>query len=135
MGAALGGLLRLAPEWLRYVDARNERRHELEMQRLAITAPATAGGEAPIVTAQDIEALKTLYVERAQTRAAKRYPWVDAATALVRPAATAWLLILYSIVRLSELQAGRFSYDVDDISLLSGVLSFWFLSRVWDRRP
>jgi hypothetical protein len=134
LGSALGGALRLAPEWLKYLDARNERAHELEMQKLVVANPVAAGEGGPVVTAGDIEALKAVYVERSAARAAKRYPWIDVPAALVRPVVTGWLVALYSFVRLTELSLGLRTYGADDLAIFSGVLSFWFISRVWDKR-
>jgi hypothetical protein len=133
LGSALGGVLRMAPEVLRYMDVKNERAHELAMQKIAADSPVQ-GGAAELVTAQDIEALKAVYVEKASARASKRYPWVDVWTALVRPVVTVWLVALYSTYKLVELHLGRGQWTADDMTVVSGVLSFWFLSRVWDRK-
>lgn len=131
-GVLLGGGLRLAPEALRLIDRHLERRHELSMQDLEFKfaqAVGTRGSEAalPIFSENTLAQMQESYIQQAAIEARKRFPWVDAAAAFVRPGVTYALLICYMAARWSI-------YGEPDIEMFSSVLTFWFMDRVWKNR-
>jgi hypothetical protein len=134
-GALLGGLLRLAPEALKAIDRRGERAHELRMQELEfrwLKARNAHGnvGLLPSFAPGALDAMRESYIQDQAAAAAKRWPVVAALAALVRPTVTWALLALYVAIRLAAQQ----TYGEADIELLSSVLAFWFLGRVWERK-
>jgi hypothetical protein len=74
--------------------------------------------------------MRESYIQDQAAAAAKRWPVVAALAALVRPTVTWALLALYVAIRLAAQQ----TYGEADIELLSSVLAFWFLGRVWERK-
>jgi hypothetical protein len=138
-GALVGGAMRLAPEVVRFLDRRNERAHEIELQKIELKFAQEVGvrGGAPnmpIFTDGAIEAMREGYIQQQTNTAAQRFPWVAVLAAVVRPAVTWALLGLYIVVRLAQLSSGAAAYGDVDIELLSSVLAFWFLGRVYERR-
>jgi hypothetical protein len=133
-GAVIGGGLRLAPELLRLIDAVNERRHELAMQRIHLEFTARIGAtRVPDELTPGDEALVGMFM-RQEARAARRWPWIDAVASLVRPSVTGLLLALYVVVKMDGLLRGSPAYGPEDMAMLNAVLAFWFLGRVWDRK-
>lgn len=131
-GAVGGGALRLAPEVLKYFDARAERAHELKMQEIQLEFTKVLGQtRVPEKTLDDVDmaVLASRFVDRTEEVADGQWPWVAAASALVRPAVTWWLVALYSVVKIASLASGHLSYDDNDLAMLNGVLTFWFLNR------
>lgn len=149
IGGALGGVLRLVPEVLTIIDKKNERKHELAMGEQQLKA-----AEVQIAAQREI---KDLDVEQSQFGAAMEalktsiaaqatkvgIAWVDALVALVRPAITGWIFVLYSLVKMAALYTAMQHFDgatavqsiwgVEDSEMLSAVIMFWFVGRVWDR--
>lgn len=139
VGALSGGLLRLAPELIKYLDRRDDRRHELDMQRVEARLTVKMWGKARSAAGQPllpgtVDALRALELDRQIGRAGKRFPFVDAVAALVRPSVTWALLALYAGVRITALTAGQSSYGVADLELFSTVLSYWFVNRTMEKK-
>lgn len=143
LAALGGGLLRLAPEVLKWLDRKDERKHELEMldrsNKQALDIENARG-----LTMMDEGAMNAFVeaVKSAGTPTGVR--WVDALNASVRGAITYWLLLLYSAAKGASfwlavqastpaLVALAAVYTEADAGLFSGVISFWFVGRVWDR--
>jgi hypothetical protein len=72
--------------------------------------------------------------------------WVDAISSLVRPAITTWVFTLYSVVKLAQLYIALKVYSStpeaivnvwgpEDAGMLSAIIMFWFVGRVWKSRP
>lgn len=139
IGAVGGGLLRLAPEALKVLDNISQRRHELAMQEIELKFVKALGGQArggdfgPIVSDTAFDGLREQLLAKQAQRAEKRYPWIGAVSALVRPSVTFALVGMYVCVRIFGVYKGLYAYGVDDIQLLSGILAFWFVGRVWER--
>jgi hypothetical protein len=149
IGGALGGILRLAPEVLGFLDKKNERKHEIALgdQQYRV---------AELQFRQQRE-IKDLEVEESQFGAAMDalkasitaqatktgIAWIDGAVALVRPAITGWIFVLYTLVKLAALDTAMRHADgataiqsiwgPEDSGMLSAVIMFWFVGRVWDR--
>ncbi len=71
--------------------------------------------------------------------------WADALSTTVRPVVTYLFVLMYTGVKLSTFggsaQAGvgfgpalLAAWSEADQALLAGILNFWFISRVWERR-
>jgi hypothetical protein len=75
----------------------------------------------------------------------KAWKWVASLSALVRPAVTYWFVAFYSVVKaaglyLAFLQDGSWTAvllsgwtDYDE-GMLSLILTFWFVGRVWESK-
>jgi len=153
LGGALGGLFRLAPELLKWLDRVGERTHELAMQDKALAFEQLRGAQRmEEVVAQNQGAWNTgAFGALREALAGQGQPsgvaWVDALSTSVRPVITYWFMALYcaakTAVFIAALQGGtqwtvavQASWTDADQALWSGVLNFWFIGRVFERaRP
>jgi hypothetical protein len=89
-----------------------------------------------------IEALREAVAAQGRPSGVK---WADALSTTVRPVVTYLFVLMYAGVKLStfvgSVQAGvgfgpalLATWTEADQALLSGILNFWFISRVWERR-
>lgn len=150
LGGALGGLLRLAPEFMKLFDRGAERKHELAMQDKALEferlrgasrmGEITAAGQA-LWDAGALQAL-TSSIESQGRQSGIR--WVDALTISVRPIITYWFMLLYCIVKMASfvtairggvdwLVAIPMMWGDNDWTIWAGMLNFWFLGRVFEK--
>ena len=150
LGGLLGGAFRLAPEFLKWLDRKGERGHELAMQDKALEFEKVRGAQrmAEIGSQADaawntgaIEALR----DAVRTQGEKTGVWwADALSSSVRPIITYWLMALYcaakTVAFVAALNAGAgwgtavlAAWSEADQALWAGVLNFWFLGRVFDR--
>ena len=144
LGSIFGGLFRLAPEILKFLDKANERKHELNMFQLQTDLEKMRGEfrvEEKYVdySIQQTEAIKAAFQEQAET--AKAAGWfVAAISALVRPGITWCLFFMYATVKAAALvlafQTGANwtevvtqVWDEDDFGVFTMCLTFWFVSR------
>lgn len=153
LGGLLGGLFRLAPEGLKWLDRKGERAHELAMQDKALEFEKVrgAGRMAEIGAASDaawnsgaIEALRDAVRGQGERSGVK---WIDAMSSSVRPVITYWFMALYCAAKtaafVGAIDAGaqwipaiQAAWTEADQALWAGVLNFWFLGRVFERvRP
>ena len=143
-GGLLGGLFRLAPEVIKIFDSKNARSHELamldkELQFASLNAEAEMHKSNAAMTVSQLDALGAALKEQGQTaRAAGKF--VAGISALVRPLVTYWFVFMYSAVKIVAMSmavaAGAdwkqvlvSSWTIQDMSLLTMTLSFWFLDR------
>jgi len=148
LGSLFGGLFRLAPEVLKWLDKKNERQHELAMFTLQTDLEKLRGTfrmEEKYVehsTAQ-LDAIKSAFEEQAKT-ASSSYKWVAALSALVRPGITYCLFGLYIGIKIATIVYAvntgaawqdvlRVHWDDDDFAMLNMVISFWFVSRAIEK--
>jgi hypothetical protein len=148
LGGLFGGVLRLAPEVLKWVDRKDERKHELALISLEHEA-AKSQAELQlrqldaVVSVKEFEAIATASKEQAET-ASTAGKWVSAISALVRPTITYMFLACYMIVKLALFllaysQDGGWKEVVvslwtqDDVTILFMIISFWFVGRVYER--
>ncbi len=158
VGGALGGLLRLAPEVLTILDKGNERKHELAMLDKNIAAEEARAKSGLIEkqvaadSAQVTAGLAALQDAIKGQAAQTGIKWVDAVNATVRPFLTYGIAGPYSIGKLfvfgalmwgavragltpAEVQSAlQATYSAADMAILAGVINFWFLGRVFDKR-
>ena len=153
LGGLLGGAFRLAPEFLKWLDRRGERGHELAMQDKALEfekirgaqriSEIGAGADAAWNTGA-IEAFKEAVAGQGRPSGVR---WADALSSSVPPVITYWFMALYCAAKtaafVAALTAGAgwgtavlHAWAEADQALWAGVLNFWFLGRVFDRvRP
>ena len=144
MGSIFGGLFRLAPEILKFMDKKNERAHELQMFTLQTDLEKMRGEfrmEEKYVdySVQQLDTIKAAFEEQAET--AKAAGWfVAGISALVRPGITWAIFGMYATVKAAALvlafQTGADwkeviikCWDEDDFGLFTMILTFWFVGR------
>ena len=148
LGSLFGGLFRLAPEFLKWLDRKNERDHELNMFRLQTDLEKQRGTftlEEKYVdhSTAALDAIQEAFREQSATASAS-YKWVAAASALVRPGITYVLFGLYVAVKIAALtyaiNSGAAWRDVlianwsaDDFAILNMILTFWFVGRAIEK--
>ncbi len=145
-----GGLMRLLPEILGVLNKKTDNAHELAMldrQFQLEQSRATAHmeevryqGDSDQIIAL-LDAQKAALTSQAQMTGIR---WVDALNFLVRPLTTYYFLFFYGLVKLAMLVvAMRYSdawlailkvWTADDAAILSGILAFWFVGRVFDKK-
>lgn len=150
LGGLLGGLFRLAPEALKWLDRKGERAHELAMQDKALEFEKVrgAGRMAEIGSASEaiwnagaIESLRESVRAQGERSGVR---WVDAMSSSVRPVITYWFMALYCAAKTAALWSGidagtewtvvaQAAWTEADQALWAGVLNFWFLGRVFER--
>jgi len=151
IGGLLGGIFRLLPELLKYLDARNERKHELAMQDKAIEFQRLKGDQRmEEISAQgqqdwNVGALETLRTALQGQDTPSGVKWIDGLSKLMRPLITIqWVVFLYPAVivcgfivlvqsGVSVLQALPAVFGAEEKALVAGIMNFWFLGRVFDR--
>lgn len=144
LGSIFGGLFRLAPEILKFMDKKNERSHELQMFTLQTDLEKMRGEfrmEERYVdhSISQLDAIKEAFKEQATT--AKEAGWLASfITAITRPGLT-WIAFgMYIAVKVAGLtiafQANANwadvitkSWDEDDFAMLNMMLTFWFVGR------
>lgn len=147
-GGLLGGIFRIAPEVLKWLDRRGERAHELSMLQAEMEFAKIRGEIAmrqaeAVMTTAELDAMSEALKEQGQT-ARKAGRFVAAVSALVRPLVTYWFVALYSAVKILSMvlaieQGGDWkqivvsSWNESDMGMLMLVLTFWFVGRVWER--
>lgn len=149
LGSFLGGVFRIIPEILKWIDKKNEREHELKMLQAEMDF-AKVKGEIEMhkvdtqALAGEVEAMGIALAEQGETARAAGW-FVAALSALVRPIVTYWFVILYSAVKIAVICEAFATSDSnwkevlintwssDDMAMLMLVLTFWFVGRVWER--
>lgn len=148
-GGVLGGVFRLAPELIKIFDRKSERAHELAMLNAEMDFAKVRGEIAmrqteAVMTVAELDSVTEAIKEQGQTaRAAGKI--VSAISALVRPIVTYAFVITYFLVKLASYllaleQGGDWKsvlvtmWNKDDMAILTLILTFWFVGRVWDRQ-
>jgi hypothetical protein len=144
LGSIFGGIFRLAPEVLKFLDKKNERQHELSMFQLQTDLEKLRGEfkmEEKYVdySISQMDTIKEAFKEQAQT--AKEAGWLASfITAITRPGLT-WIAFgVYVAVKAAGLTIAfqtnanwaevlTKSYDEDDFAMLNMMLTFWFVGR------
>jgi hypothetical protein len=145
-----GGLMRLMPEVMSWMNKKSDYGHELAMmdkqfsleqfRATAKMAEIKYQGEIDMTLA-GLAAQKEALAGQMQKTGMKI---VDALNFLVRPLTTYYFLLLYGAAKLAMfvlmLNAGVGGweaivkiYDADDRAILSGIISFWFVGRIFDK--
>jgi hypothetical protein len=144
LGSIFGGIFRLAPEVLKFLDKKNERQHELSMFQLQTDLEKLRGEfkmEEKYVdySIQQMDTIKAAFQEQAET--AKAAGWfVAAISALVRPGITWALFFMYAAVKAAALviafktgadwtEVISKCWDEDDFGVFTMCITFWFVGR------
>lgn len=148
LGGVFGGLLRLAPEALKFFDAKNERKHELAMLEAEMKFAQVKGElamrqtEAQMQVAEITAMTEAIKEQSATAQAAGKV--VAAISALVRPLITYIFVLLYVSVKvvgysMAVAQGGDWkellvaSWGEEDMSTMTMLLTFWFTGRIFER--
>lgn len=143
-GALLGGIFRLAPEILKYLDRFNERAHELKMFTLQTELEKVKGQfrmEEKYVdfSKTSLDAIGDAFKQQGEADS-KAWKWVASVSALVRPG-IAWILFaLYTAVKLvivnyavlsniHPLEIIKMVWTPEDFGILLMVLTFYYVGR------
>lgn len=151
LGGLLGGAFRLAPEVLKWFDRKAERSHELSMLSKNMEIDKMRGEQAlaqldvqreiSMVTA-GLAALQEAVRGQFQLTGNKK---LDALNISVRPVITYWFMGLYCsaktavFVALILADTGivdsiKLSWTETDMALFSGIMNFYFIGRVFDKK-
>jgi len=147
-GGLLGGVFRLAPEFMKWLDRAGERKHELallnaELEFTRVKGQIMQQQTEAVMTVAEMDAIASAVEEQGKTaRAAGKV--VAAISALVRPSVTFAFVIVYFLVKLAAYllaleQGGDWKevlvsiWNKDDMAMLMMILTFWFVGRVWER--
>jgi len=151
IGMITGGIFRLIPEFLKWLDRKEDRKHEIAMQDKALEFQRVTGAQRMdeiVATGQqawNTGALDVLQksIEGQSRRSGVR--WIDGFSSLMRPLITfQWVVLLYPATIVTSffllLDSGISVPDAlfrvfgpDEKALVAGIMNFWFLGRVFDR--
>ena len=149
LGGLLGGIFRLAPEVLKWLDRKDERQHELDMlQKEMEFAKLRAEQAMHTVDAQvDMAQMDAIgkALEGQATMAVAAGKFVAGISALVRPLVTYWVVALWTGVKIASIvlvyQGGGTwqemllrNWGPDDNAILSTILVFWFVGRALEKK-
>lgn len=145
-----GGLMRSLPEFLNLWNKKTDNAHELAMleKQFQLEQTRAAARMDEIREQGDID--QTLALLDAQKAALTGQmqqigiKWVDALNFAVRPLTTYYFLGMYGLVKLAMLMVALRAVDPwtaiiqcwseNDVTIMSGILAFWFVGRVWDKQ-
>lgn len=154
LGSIFGGLFRLAPEVLKWLDKKNERSHELlmfqrqcdlEAQRGAQKLAEIGAQREAAVDSGVLDAFNAAIQQQAEMVKAAGPGIVASLSASVRPVVTYWVLFIWSFAHVwlaySAWREGLPPVDVfktmmtaDFSALLAGTINYWFLDRTLAKR-
>lgn len=151
-GGILGGFLRLAPEFFKWLDRRSERGHELAMQDKALEFEKLRGGQrmdeirAESQGEWNTGALDALTASVKAQSVKSGVMWADALNSAIRPILALWWgIVLYTAVMIARYVIITSSGDVgtaealvllwgpEESAIASGVINFFILNRVFDK--
>jgi hypothetical protein len=153
LGSIFGGIFRMAPEVLKWLDKKNERSHELNMFKFQCDLEAQRGAQklaeigAQREAAVDVGVMNAFQsaIEQQATMVKAAGGWVASLSASVRPVVTYWVLFVWSFIHVwfawNAWLAGAPAVEVfktmmtpDFSALLSGTINYWFLDRTLSKR-
>ncbi len=152
-GSLIGGIFRLAPEVLKWMDKKNEREHELAMFQRQCELEAQRGQQKLAEIGAQREAAIDVGVMDAFNAAIQQQTemvkaaggWVASLSASVRPVVTYWILLVWSFVHIwfawnawlsgaPAAEVFKTMMSADFSALVSGTLNYWFLDRTLAKR-
>ena len=153
LGSLLGGVFRLAPEVLKWMDKKDERAHERLMFEQQCALEQVRGQQKLAEIGAQREATVDAGVMDAFNSAIEQQTemvkvaggWVASLSASVRPVVTYWILLIWSFIHIwfawnawvtgahpdavfKLMRSGDFS------ALVSGTLNYWVLDRTLAKR-
>ena len=146
-----GGLMRLLPELIGFMNKKTDNSHELAMLQAQVELEKTKGDQQRQTIGVQSDADQIIALLNAQKDALAGQmqktgiSFVDALNFLVRPVTTYYILFLYGAAKVAMLvvayhggmdiwKAISSAYDAEDRAILSGILSFWYTGRVFDKK-
>ena len=145
-----GGLMRALPEFVALWNKKTDNAHELAMldRQAELEKTRASARHDDIVTQGGIDEMLALLDAQKSALAGQMQKvgikWVDALNFLVRPLTTYYFLGMYGLVKLSMIVVALRAVDpwvaiiqcwsADDAAILSGILAFWFVGRVFDKK-
>lgn len=136
LGSALGGILRLVPEVLKWLDRKGERAHELEMfdreirleelRMRGVQAEIREYGKA-IFDKAAVDALRAAVTAQGKGG--------GILSSMVRPVITLAFFGMWAGIKVKMLLEGGVYYvwTYEDQALWAGILNFWFMGRVFEK--
>jgi len=153
LGSIFGGVFRLAPEVLKWLDRKNEREHELNMFKFQCDLEAQRGAQKLAEIGAQREAAIDVGVMDAFNNAITQQAemvkaaggWVASLSASVRPVVTYWVLFVWSFIHVwfaynawlngaPATEVFKTMMTPDFSALLSGTINYWFLDRTLAKR-
>jgi len=147
-----GGVLRLVPELFKYLNAKEDRKHESAMQEIAYKFQELKGNQALDEIKEkgnvdwDTTALETLKASIEAQAKPSGVKWIDGFSALMRPLITfQWVVCLYPavigasfylLIKASDgspvaiADAIVKSFGEHERALVAFIVDFWFVGRV-----
>lgn len=146
-----GGFMRLLPELIGLWNKKEDNDHERQMLDKQIELEKLQSADRLAEKAQQFDAEKIVALMDAQKEALTGQMqktgirFVDALNFLVRPLTTYYFLAMFGIYKAALLGQALTMHDTawqsilavytpDDASMLSGILAFWFVGRVFDKQ-
>jgi hypothetical protein len=153
LGSIFGGIFRMAPEVLKWLDKKNEREHELNMFKFQCDLEQQRGAQklAEIGAVREaaidvgvMGAFNNAITQQAQMVKAAG-GWVASLSASVRPVVTYWVLFVWSFIHVwfaynawlngaPAVEVFKTMMTPDFSALLSGTINYWFLDRTLSKR-
>ena len=153
LGSILGGVFRLAPEVLKWLDKKNERQHELAMFNRQCDLEAQRGAQklqeigaqhGMAVDAGVLDAFKSA-LDQQTDMVKKAGGWMASLSASVRPVVTYWVLFIWSFVHIwfawnawlqgmPPVEVFKTAMSADFAALVAGTINYWFLDRTLAKR-
>jgi len=154
LGSLFGGLFRLVPELIKWLDLKDERKHELALIATNLEADKARAELKVLHGAQQLnseelhgaqqlnsEELAALVegVKAAATQTGVK--WIDGLNALIRPwIAFQWVLVLWPAVIVSGivmsvqsganvLEAIQATFGPEEKAVCSSIVGFWYMDR------
>jgi hypothetical protein len=153
LGSIFGGVFRLAPEFLKFMDRKNERMHELKMFELQTDLEKVRGAQKlDEIGAQREMAIDTgvlgafqgVINQQTEMVKAAGKGWVTSLSASVRPVITYALIAVYLGMQLAmgitalNTEGVKAAFDVvmtpDFAALVGGIINYYFMNRTLERR-
>ena len=153
LGSIFGGIFRMAPEVLKWMDKKNERAHELNMFKFQCDLEQQRGAQklaeigAQREAAVDVGVMNAFQsaIEQQATMVKAAGGWVASLSASVRPVVTYWVLFVWSFIHVwfaynawlggaPAVEVFKTMMTPDFSALLSGTINYWFLDRTLSKR-
>lgn len=146
-----GGFMRLLPELLVFLNKKTDNAHELAMLDKQFELEKTRAQsrmDELHVSGDYSQALAFLDTQKEALKGQMQITgvkFIDALNFSVRPITTYYVLFLYGLAKVATFvtiqntgmngwDALIHIYDSEDRAILSGILAFWFVGRVFDKK-
>lgn len=145
-----GGFMRLLPELIGLWNKKTDNAHELAMldKQYQLEQTRAANKQAEIAQQGDIDQMLAMMAAQKEALVGQMQKtgikFVDALNWLVRPLTTYYFLGMFGIYKAALLATAMQTKDIwasilqvytpDDAAMLSGILAFWFVGRVFDKK-